>query len=96
MAKYLVALHGENLLMEVRGERAKYGFHTKRYVEAGSAEKAEMKALMLIFNDRNLQKSLANTEDDPPAVSAGEIMEVTQPVSDEQSELKIEYYRQEE
>jgi len=94
MAKYLVSLQGENLLLEVRGEKAKYGFHTKRYVEAASPEEAEMNALKLIFNDRNLQQSIANTPEDPPAVTAGEITEVTRPASDEQSELKIEYYRE--
>ena len=95
MTKYLVSIQGENLLLEVKGEKAKYGFHTKRYVDAESAEKAEMAALMLIFNDRNLQQSLANTQEDPPAVTAGEITKVTEPVSDVQSELKIEYYREE-
>ncbi len=94
MAKYLVSLHGENLLMEVRGEKSKYGFHTKRYVEADNAEEAEMKALMLIFNDRNLQQCLGNTAEDPPAITAGEIREVTRPASDDQAELKIEYYRE--
>jgi hypothetical protein len=95
MTKYLVELQGENLLLEVKGEQAKYGFHTKRYVEADSVEEAEMNALKLIFNDRNLQQSLANTQEDPPAVTAGEITEVTRPLTDEQSELKIEYYREE-
>jgi hypothetical protein len=96
MKKFLVALQGENLLLEVRGEKAKYGFHTKRYVEAESVEEAEMNALMLIFNDKNLQKTLANTQEDPPAVTAGEITEVTRPLSDDHRELKIEYYREEE
>jgi hypothetical protein len=55
-----------------------------------------MKALMLIFNDRNLQQCLANVPEDPPAITAGEIVEVTRPASDDQSELKIEYYREKE
>ena len=94
MAKYLVSIQGENLLLEVKGVQAKYGFHTRRYVEADSAEEAEMSALRLIFSDRNLQQSLANTQEDPPAVTTGEITEVTRPLTEEQSELKIEYYRE--
>ena len=92
MKHYLVSLHGENILVEVRGERRKHGFHTKRYVEAASEEQAERRALRLIFNDPGLHKVILNAEDDTPSISAVDIRVVDNPGEKDCEDIKINYY----
>ena len=92
MNNYLVSLHEENLLMDVRGERRKHGFHTKRYLKAASEEQAERRALRLIFNDPGLHKVILNSKDDPPSISAVDIQVVDKPGEEDYGNIKINYY----
>ena len=94
MKRYIVSLRGENLLIRNRGEARKYGFRTKRCVEAPDEEAAEIKSLGLIFNDRNLQQSIFNRDSDPPTIAAEEIKEIQTPDEQNFKDLKIEYYEE--
>lgn len=93
---YLVSLHGENLLIRLRGDLGKYGFHTKRYIEAASEDQAEKRALRLIFNDSDLQRIILNGEDDPPNIMAEEIYEIDRPIKDDYKDIKMNYYKENE
>lgn len=94
MKRYLVSLHGQNLLINLKGDQAKYGFRTKRYVEAANEEQAERIAMGLIFNDRDLQKIVLNKEDDPPSIEVEEIKEVEKPTEEDYKEIKYNYYKE--
>lgn len=95
MKRYLVSLHGQNLLIEMKGEEQKYGFRTKRYVQARNEEEAERKALRLILNDGHLQANIRNRDADPPMVTAEEIEEVEKPVEQDYKDIKMNYYKEE-
>lgn len=94
MKRYLVSLHGQNLLIKLRGELGKYGFHTKRYIEAKNDEQAERRALRLIFNDADLQRIILNRKDDPPSISVDDIIEVDKPREQDHKEIKTSYYKE--
>lgn len=95
MKKYLVSLHGRNLLINLRGEMCKYGFHTKRYIEAEHEDQAEKRALRLIFNDHDLQRIIRNKEDDPPLITVEEIIETDEPSPEDFKKIKYNYYKEE-
>lgn len=52
------------------------GFITTRWVEASSPEKAELSAIELIKNDKELKDAIINHKDNPPMLYAEEIIEI--------------------
>jgi hypothetical protein len=48
MPHFRVGLCGRNLVLEIDGQQELLGFHTTRFVEAGSADEAATNALTLI------------------------------------------------
>jgi len=96
MKHYLVSLHGQNLLIKLRGDLGKYGFRTKRYIEAANEDQAEKRALRLIFNDPDLHRIILNEEDDPPSIMAEEICEIDRPIEEDYKEIKMNYYKENE
>ena len=76
MQKYIVIVHGQNLLTEVGGVRKRHGFFTNVYVEAFTPTDAESRALELIREDAHVRDITLNADDDPLSLSAEEIREV--------------------
>lgn len=76
MARYRVLLHGVNFLLELEGERRRFGFYTTRVVRASGPEEAEAKAVELIRGDEQLAGNVLNETDDPPMLYAEEIVKL--------------------
>ncbi|WKL58623.1 hypothetical protein Q1W73_06460 [Asticcacaulis sp. ZE23SCel15] len=70
---YRVMLKGENFRTKTDGKTEILGFYTTRYVEAGSEDEAEHKAVDLIRKDESLKKIVLNAKDDPPLIYLEEI-----------------------
>jgi hypothetical protein len=68
MSKYKVMLEGKNFLLNLEGSTRKYGFYVTRYVEANDPEQAELNAVKIIREDRELRKSVKNDRSDPPMI----------------------------
>ncbi len=76
MAKYLVRLNGLNFQIEMDGEVRRVGFFTTRFVEASSAEAAEMKAVEMVRHDETLRAGVRNGRGDTPLIHLDEVAEV--------------------
>jgi hypothetical protein len=76
MPKYRVQLDAQNLLVEMEGALAEYGFITWRTVNAADATAAESAAVELLRCDAELREMLQNESDDPPIMDVIEIVEV--------------------
>jgi capsule polysaccharide export protein KpsE/RkpR len=76
MQKYIVTVHGQNLLTKVDGVRKRYGFFTTVFLEAFTPADAESRALELVREDAHVRDITLNAEDDPLRFSADEIQEV--------------------
>jgi hypothetical protein len=76
MQKYIVIVHGQNLLAEVDGVQKRHGFYTNVFVEAFTPDDAESRALELVREDAHVRDMTLNAEDDPLSLSAEEIHEV--------------------
>lgn len=96
MKWYLVAVQGQNLLLNYKGEVAKYGFHTKRYVQAADEKEAESAALDKIMNDEELHEIIQNAEDDPPTMLVEDIQESARPKEVKDRDVKNLFYREHE
>ncbi len=73
---YKVLLQGENFLLDMDGNKQKYGFFTTRWVQAGHPSEAEALALQELHNDKKLKGMAYNAADDPPVLRVDEWEEV--------------------
>lgn len=96
MPWYLVTVQGQNMLLNYRGDVAKYGFRTKRYVQAEDEKGAENMALDKVMNDPELHEIIRNGPDDPPTVSVEEIQESSRPEGVRDRDVKNLFYREHE
>lgn len=55
MPMYQVLMNAENFLVDLEGTLAKHGFCTSRFVEAASADRAELAAVEMLRNDQDLR-----------------------------------------
>ena len=76
MQKYIVIVHGQNLLTEIDGVRNRYGFFTNVFIEAFNQADAQSRALEFIREDAHVRNVTLNTEGDPLCLSAEEVKEV--------------------
>jgi hypothetical protein len=76
MPKYRVQIDAKNLLIDMGGNLAKYGFLTFRLIEAGDSRAAENAAIQMIREDQELQSILRNATGDPPFMDVKESAEV--------------------
>jgi hypothetical protein len=76
MQKYVVIVHGQNLLAEVDGVRQRLGFFTNVSVEAFAPADAETRAIDLVREDAHVQEMALNAKDDPLGLSVAEVREV--------------------
>jgi hypothetical protein len=74
---FKVRLNGRNLLIEMDGELAKFGFVTMRHVEAADQSEAEGLAVDALRRIDSLREAVKNSADDPPRVYVEEIIEIT-------------------
>ena len=66
MPHYRVALRGQNFRLDIEGQPSRVGFFTYRFVEAASAEDAELGAVQLLRDEGRLKPR--NDKADPPHV----------------------------
>jgi hypothetical protein len=66
MGRYRVLVRGANFLLELEGERRRFGFYATRFVRAASRQEAEAKAVELVRSDEQLITGVLNEADDPP------------------------------
>jgi hypothetical protein len=76
MQKYVVIVHGQNLLADVEGVRQRLGFFTNVSVEAFTPADAEARAIDLVRDDAYVREIALNGEDDPYGLSSAEVHEV--------------------
>lgn len=83
---FIVMLEGRNFVFDQEGRPTRFGFSTTRKVVARSAVEADEIAIQTVRDDETLSKSLLNSPDDPPRVTATHRIEVesfeTVPVPD--------------
>ena len=76
MQKYIVIVHGENLLVDYDGVRQRVGFFTNVSVEAFTPADAEERALDIVREDIVKRDLALNAEHDPWRLRAEEVREV--------------------
>jgi hypothetical protein len=76
MPRYQVEINGQNVLLEVDGRVAKYGFFTTRFVEAVDRSAAENAAVGMIRETERLRDLVRNTSGDPPIMDVTQIVEL--------------------
>lgn len=76
MIKYKVMLNGRNFRIPLEGTVQRVGFYTTRFVEASDPEQAELLAVALVKNDKELRAAVRNERDDPPTIHLEEVVEV--------------------
>ena len=76
MQKYLVTVHGENLLAKVEGVQQKFGFVTNVSIEGFTQPDAEARAIELVREDNEIRDMALNTKDDPFTLSTVEAIEI--------------------
>lgn len=74
--KYRVRLNGANFLMNQDDKVCRLGFYTTRFVEAGTPEEAEKRAVQLVRDDGKLKAAVLNDKADPPMIYLEEIDEL--------------------
>ena len=76
MGYYRVEINAKNFLVEMEGEVAKHGFITVRFVEADDPDAAELKAVQMLRDDRELRPLVKNEPGDPPEMEVMEMAEL--------------------
>jgi hypothetical protein len=73
---FIVMLEGRNFVFDHEGHPTRFGFSTTRKVVAPSKLEADETAIQMVRDDETLNRSLLNSPDDPPRVSATHRIEV--------------------
>ncbi len=94
MAIFQLLINGENLLLEVDGERRKMGFYTTRIVSAPDSESAGQSAIASLRNE--LRQDLLNSRDDQPVMSVEESQELHKAEAAEQDATGIAWYEEDD
>jgi hypothetical protein len=76
MPRYKVEINGQNFLIHMEGQIAKYGFFTTRFVEATDSTAAENTAVQMIRETQRLRELVRNAPDDPPVMDVIGITEM--------------------
>jgi hypothetical protein len=63
MPRYKVEINGQNFLIHMEGQIAKYGFFTTRFVEATDSTAAENTAVQMIRETQRLRELVRNAPD---------------------------------
>ena len=73
MPTFRVIVSGANLLMEVEGNRGRYGFEVARFVDADDASEAGDRALGLVRESPQWRLGALNAAGDPPRCWVSEV-----------------------
>ncbi len=76
MPRFRATINGENFLIDMDGNVAKYGFLTFRDVDAADPQAAELAAVQVLRDDQALRTVIRNAKDDPPTMTVTELSEV--------------------
>ncbi len=76
MPKYQVEINGQNFLIDMEGQIARYGFFTTRFVEARDTADAENVAVQMLRETQRLRDLVRNGPDDPPIMDVTTIIEL--------------------
>ncbi len=68
MARYKVLVRGDNFLLSLDGEHAKFGFYATRIVKSETAEDAERIAIIRIHQELNQSDHIIKNTADVPSV----------------------------
>ena len=96
MNKYRVLVNGRNFLIEINGVMSKHGFYTTRYVEAADPDAAELVAMDLVRQRRDIASNLKNVAPDLPMMYAEEIEELDDFEKGDSSNHGFSWYIEEE
>jgi hypothetical protein len=77
MNGYQVVVNGKNFLVELDSCLTKLGFFVNLYVEADSRQQAEFTAMQQLMQYEELRRYVRNSREDPPAMYAEEIKEIS-------------------
>ena len=76
MPRFRAVINGENFLINMDGDIAKYGFITFREVDAADPQAAELAAVQVLRDDQEFRAVVRNSKDDPPTMTVTELSEV--------------------
>src|SRR5215813_461120 len=76
MPWYRVMIRGENLLMRMNEVVQRFGFYTRRFIEAPTCDDVERCAVEHIQDDTYLRGAMLNPSDSPPEIFIEEFTEV--------------------
>jgi hypothetical protein len=68
MGRYKILLLGENFLLSIDGDHAKFGFYATRIIKSESAEQAERIAIIRIHQELNRNHQIVKNIPDVPTV----------------------------
>lgn len=68
MGRYKILLRGDNFLLSIDGEHAKFGFYATRIVKSVSAEQAERIAIIRVHQELNRNHQIVKNIPDVPTV----------------------------
>ncbi len=68
MGRYKVLLRGDNFLLSIDGEHAKFGFYATRIVRSDSFEQAERIAIIRVHQELNRNHQIVKNIPDVPTV----------------------------
>jgi hypothetical protein len=74
--KYVVQVNAKNLLVNLNGRVAKYGFIANRVINAADPDAAQTAALQMLCKKQDLREMVLNEKDDPPEMDVIEIAEI--------------------
>ena len=74
--KYRVLLRGQNFRISLNGKMERLGFYTTRFVEAADREEAELRAVQIVREDKELEGCVNDDRKESPMIYLEEIVEV--------------------
>jgi hypothetical protein len=94
MNKYCVLLNGRNFLLDLGDGLALHGFFATRFVEAGTLDEAEIKAVASVRKREEIKAMLRSSPDTPPMLFVEEIEEIENFNGIENPEPGITWYKE--
>ncbi|MDH3724038.1 MAG: hypothetical protein OER74_21270 [Desulfobacteraceae bacterium] len=76
MKTFEVKLHGKNFLLNFDGEPKNFGFYATKFVKAENLQRAEKIAVILSYQNPNLNGAVLNEDVFRPTITLEEIREV--------------------
>ena len=68
MGRYKILLRGDNFLLSIDGEHAKFGFYATRIIKSATLEQAERIAIIRVHQELNRNHQIVKNIPDVPTV----------------------------